>query len=137
MSILKTSAVQKNKWTVMINIYLTLTYMPCMWKAYSSLIYRHRWGTVTSLFLALFVGSCFYCKCLKQEFYKKKERRLITRPQYLQETFEQCAEEINRRLLLYQRQSQEYYNSCLHGKGFRRFLLQWKSSLWTYKILCL
>ncbi|XP_063043494.1 coiled-coil domain-containing protein 180 isoform X2 [Engraulis encrasicolus] len=49
-----------------------------------------------------------------EEFYKKKERRLITRPQYLQETFEQCAEEINRRLLLYQRQSQEYYNSCLH-----------------------
>ncbi|XP_021461042.2 coiled-coil domain-containing protein 180 [Oncorhynchus mykiss] len=48
-----------------------------------------------------------------EEFYKKKERRPITRPQYLQETFEQCAEEINKRLLVYQSQTQDYHNNCL------------------------
>ncbi|KAJ8399383.1 hypothetical protein AAFF_G00410950 [Aldrovandia affinis] len=48
-----------------------------------------------------------------EEFYKKKDRRPITRPQHLQETFEQCAEEINKRLLLYQSQTQEYHNGCL------------------------
>ncbi|XP_029573624.1 coiled-coil domain-containing protein 180 isoform X4 [Salmo trutta] len=48
-----------------------------------------------------------------EEFYKKKERRPITRPQYLQETFEQCAEEINKRLLVYQGQTQDYHNNCL------------------------
>ncbi|XP_076144475.1 coiled-coil domain-containing protein 180 [Alosa pseudoharengus] len=48
-----------------------------------------------------------------EEFYKKKERRLITRPQYLQDTFEQCAEDINRRLLQYKSQALDYHNSCL------------------------
>ncbi|XP_073688966.1 coiled-coil domain-containing protein 180-like, partial [Garra rufa] len=48
-----------------------------------------------------------------EEFYKKKERRPITRPEQLQETFDQCAEEINKRLLIYQSQSHEYHNSCL------------------------
>uniref|UniRef100_A0A3P9A2R7 Coiled-coil domain-containing protein 180 n=2 Tax=Esox lucius TaxID=8010 RepID=A0A3P9A2R7_ESOLU len=48
-----------------------------------------------------------------EEFYKQKERRPITRPQYLQETFEQCADEINKRLLVYQSQTQAYYNNCL------------------------
>ncbi|KAL2079811.1 hypothetical protein ACEWY4_025555 [Coilia grayii] len=49
-----------------------------------------------------------------EDFYKKKERRPITRHQYLQETFEQFAEEINRRLLQYKSQAQDYHNSCLH-----------------------
>ncbi|XP_030647705.1 coiled-coil domain-containing protein 180 [Chanos chanos] len=48
-----------------------------------------------------------------EEFYKTKERRPISRPQYLQETFEQCAEEVNRRLLKYQSQTHDYHNSCL------------------------
>ncbi|KAK6312841.1 hypothetical protein J4Q44_G00161880 [Coregonus suidteri] len=48
-----------------------------------------------------------------EEFYKKKERRPITRPQYLQETFEQCAEDMNKRLLIYQSQTQDYHNNCL------------------------
>ncbi|XP_031441304.2 coiled-coil domain-containing protein 180 isoform X2 [Clupea harengus] len=48
-----------------------------------------------------------------EEFYRKKERRAITRPQYLQETFEQCAEEMNKRLLQYRSQAQDYHNCCL------------------------
>ncbi|KAG5857237.1 hypothetical protein ANANG_G00017250 [Anguilla anguilla] len=48
-----------------------------------------------------------------EEFYKKKDRRPVTRPQHLQETFEQCAEEINKRLLIYQSQTREYHNGCL------------------------
>ncbi|KAJ8288575.1 hypothetical protein COCON_G00012340 [Conger conger] len=48
-----------------------------------------------------------------EEFYKKKDRRPVTRPHHLQETFEQCAEEINKRLLTYQSQTREYHNSCL------------------------
>ncbi|XP_051955131.1 coiled-coil domain-containing protein 180 [Xyrauchen texanus] len=57
-----------------------------------------------------------------EEFYKRKERRPITRPQQLQETFEQCAEEINKRLLIYQSQSHDYHNNCL-----QEFQLQLKA----------
>ncbi|XP_050966695.1 coiled-coil domain-containing protein 180 isoform X2 [Labeo rohita] len=57
-----------------------------------------------------------------EEFYKKKERRPITRPEQLQETFDQCAEEINKRLLIYQSQSHDYHNSCL-----QEFQLQLKA----------
>ncbi|XP_062371955.1 coiled-coil domain-containing protein 180 [Sardina pilchardus] len=48
-----------------------------------------------------------------EEFYRKKERRPITRPQYLQDTFELCAEEMNRRLLQYKSQALDYHNGCL------------------------
>ncbi|XP_003198708.3 coiled-coil domain-containing protein 180 isoform X1 [Danio rerio] len=47
-----------------------------------------------------------------EEFYKK-ERRPITRSEQLQETFDQCAEEIQKRLLVYQSQAHDYHNSCL------------------------
>ncbi|XP_042580588.1 coiled-coil domain-containing protein 180 [Cyprinus carpio] len=57
-----------------------------------------------------------------EEFYKKKERRSITRPEQLQETFDQCAEEIHKRLLSYQSQSHDYHNSCL-----QEFQLQLKA----------
>ncbi|KAK2911716.1 hypothetical protein Q8A67_003849 [Cirrhinus molitorella] len=57
-----------------------------------------------------------------EEFYKKKERRPITRPEQLQETFDQCAEEIHKRLLIYQSQSHDYHNSCL-----QEFQLQLKA----------
>ncbi|TRY95906.1 hypothetical protein DNTS_021426 [Danionella cerebrum] len=50
---------------------------------------------------------------LAEEFYKKKERRPITHSEHLQETFEQCAEEINRRLLTYQSKAHDYHNRCL------------------------
>lgn len=63
----------------------------------------------------LIVSNTTLIVCGDQEFYKKKERRPITRPQYLQETFEQCAEEINKRLLVYQSQTQDYHNNCLQG----------------------
>ncbi|KAG1957044.1 hypothetical protein F2P79_007257 [Pimephales promelas] len=50
---------------------------------------------------------------LAEEFYKKKERHSIIRSEQLQETFDQCAEEIQRTLLIYQSQSHDYHNSCL------------------------
>ncbi|XP_028850301.1 coiled-coil domain-containing protein 180-like isoform X2 [Denticeps clupeoides] len=57
---------------------------------------------------------------IAEEFYKKKERRAVSRPQHLQETFSQCAEEINKRLLNYQRQTENYHNNCL--QEFRKQL---------------
>ncbi|KAK1792189.1 hypothetical protein P4O66_012146 [Electrophorus voltai] len=48
-----------------------------------------------------------------EDFYKKKERRPVSHPQYIQDSFEQCAEEINKRLLVYQNQSQEYHSRCV------------------------
>ncbi|MBN3299810.1 CC180 protein, partial [Amia calva] len=51
-----------------------------------------------------------------EDFYKKKERRAITRPQYLQETFEHCAEVLNSKLLSYQSQTLAYHNACLQGQ---------------------
>ncbi|KAL0979728.1 hypothetical protein UPYG_G00188780 [Umbra pygmaea] len=47
-----------------------------------------------------------------EDFYKK-EHRPITRHKILQETVEQCAEDINRRLLGYQRQARDYHSSSL------------------------
>lgn len=52
-----------------------------------------------------------------KEFYKKKERRLVSRPQYIQETFELCAEDMNKRLLVYQSQSHEYHCGCVQGQS--------------------
>ncbi|XP_060762949.1 coiled-coil domain-containing protein 180-like [Neoarius graeffei] len=48
-----------------------------------------------------------------EDFYKKKGRRLVSRPQYIQESFEPCAEDLNKRLLVYQSQSDEYHHSCV------------------------
>ncbi|KAL4646513.1 coiled-coil domain-containing protein 180-like [Arapaima gigas] len=50
---------------------------------------------------------------LAEEFYKKKERRHVSRPQAVQETFELCAEEMNLKLLQYYNQAQEHYSSSL------------------------
>uniref|UniRef100_A0A4W5QDV3 Coiled-coil domain containing 180 n=1 Tax=Hucho hucho TaxID=62062 RepID=A0A4W5QDV3_9TELE len=69
--------------------------------------------TLFKIFPMLIASNTNVIVCGDQEFYKKKERRPITRPQYLQETFEQCAEEINKRLLIYQSQTQDYHNNCL------------------------
>ncbi|XP_019396411.1 PREDICTED: coiled-coil domain-containing protein 180 isoform X2 [Crocodylus porosus] len=49
---------------------------------------------------------------LAEEFYRK-DKHQITRPDYLQETFEQCAEVLGQKLLSYQAQTDDYYNSCL------------------------
>ncbi|XP_036454190.1 coiled-coil domain-containing protein 180 [Colossoma macropomum] len=48
-----------------------------------------------------------------EDYYKKKERRPVSRPQYIQESFEPCAEELNKRLLVYQSQSYEYHSCCV------------------------
>ncbi|MCJ8746829.1 hypothetical protein PDJAM_G00146240 [Pangasius djambal] len=48
-----------------------------------------------------------------EDFYKKKDRRLVTHPQYIQESFELCAEDLNKRLLVYQSQSHEYHRGCV------------------------
>uniref|UniRef100_F7FNU8 Coiled-coil domain containing 180 n=1 Tax=Ornithorhynchus anatinus TaxID=9258 RepID=F7FNU8_ORNAN len=47
-----------------------------------------------------------------EDFYRK-EKHPITRPDYLQETFDQCAEMLGKKLLDYQRQTDDYHNSCL------------------------
>ncbi|XP_015222465.2 coiled-coil domain-containing protein 180 isoform X1 [Lepisosteus oculatus] len=62
-----------------------------------------------------------------EEFYKKKERRAITRPQYLQETFEHCAEVLNSKLLSYQNQAHDYHNACL--QEFREQLMRFEQCL--------
>ncbi|KAM9082498.1 coiled-coil domain-containing protein 180 isoform 4-T7 [Megaptera novaeangliae] len=47
-----------------------------------------------------------------EEFYRK-EKRSITRPDCMYETFDQCAENICRKILEYHSQADEYHNSCL------------------------
>uniref|UniRef100_A0A8D1ILE9 Coiled-coil domain containing 180 n=1 Tax=Sus scrofa TaxID=9823 RepID=A0A8D1ILE9_PIG len=49
---------------------------------------------------------------LLQEFYRK-EKRAVTRPDCMYETFDQCAENISKKILEYHSQTDEYYNSCL------------------------
>ncbi|GAA6098332.1 coiled-coil domain-containing protein 180-like isoform X3 [Tachysurus ichikawai] len=48
-----------------------------------------------------------------EEFYQKTEYRLFSRPQYIRESFELCAEDLNKRLLVYQGQSHEYHHGCV------------------------
>ncbi|XP_007243986.3 coiled-coil domain-containing protein 180 isoform X1 [Astyanax mexicanus] len=48
-----------------------------------------------------------------EEYYKRKERRPVSRPQHIQDSFGECAEELNKRLLVYQSQSQDYRNRCV------------------------
>ncbi|XP_069842732.1 coiled-coil domain-containing protein 180 [Dendropsophus ebraccatus] len=50
---------------------------------------------------------------LAEEFYKKKERRPITRPDLLQETFEDCADTLVTKLQSYEKQALEYHNNCV------------------------
>ncbi|XP_067397987.1 coiled-coil domain-containing protein 180 [Emydura macquarii macquarii] len=49
---------------------------------------------------------------LAEEFYRK-DKHQITRPEYLQETFDHCAEVFGQKLLSYQSQTDDYHNSCL------------------------
>ncbi|XP_075690882.1 coiled-coil domain-containing protein 180 isoform X2 [Rhinoderma darwinii] len=50
---------------------------------------------------------------LAEEFYKKKERRPIARPDLLQETFEDCADMLVVKLQSYEKQASEYHNNCV------------------------
>uniref|UniRef100_A0A2K6GB33 Coiled-coil domain containing 180 n=1 Tax=Propithecus coquereli TaxID=379532 RepID=A0A2K6GB33_PROCO len=47
------------------------------------------------------------------DFYRKERQRPITRPDCMYETFDQCAENICKKILEYQSQAEEYHNSCL------------------------
>ncbi|XP_069328241.1 coiled-coil domain-containing protein 180-like [Eulemur rufifrons] len=48
-----------------------------------------------------------------EDFYRKERQRPITRPDCMYETFDQCAENICKKILEYQSQAEEYHNSCL------------------------
>uniref|UniRef100_A0A8C5QK75 Coiled-coil domain-containing protein 180 n=1 Tax=Leptobrachium leishanense TaxID=445787 RepID=A0A8C5QK75_9ANUR len=52
---------------------------------------------------------------LAEEFYKRKERRSVGRPDLLQDTFEECADVMVQKLQSYEKQALEYHNSCLLG----------------------
>uniref|UniRef100_F6UYN7 Coiled-coil domain containing 180 n=1 Tax=Macaca mulatta TaxID=9544 RepID=F6UYN7_MACMU len=47
-----------------------------------------------------------------EEFYRK-EKRPVTRPDCMYDTFDQCAENIGKKILDYQSQANKYHNSCL------------------------
>ncbi|XP_031810767.1 coiled-coil domain-containing protein 180 [Sarcophilus harrisii] len=49
---------------------------------------------------------------ITEEFYRK-DKHSVTRPDYMQDTFDQCVEVFGKKLLEYGNQSDEYYNSCL------------------------
>nr|XP_021521172.1 coiled-coil domain-containing protein 180 isoform X6 [Aotus nancymaae] len=53
--------------------------------------------------ILLTVAEEFYCK----------EKRPVTRPDCMYDTFDQCAENIGKKILEYQSQADEYHNSCL------------------------
>ncbi|XP_048469348.1 coiled-coil domain-containing protein 180-like [Rhincodon typus] len=50
---------------------------------------------------------------IAEEYYKKKDRHPVYRPEYLRDTFEQCADELIQRMLLYQAQADIYHSNCL------------------------
>uniref|UniRef100_A0A8C3TAE1 Coiled-coil domain containing 180 n=1 Tax=Chelydra serpentina TaxID=8475 RepID=A0A8C3TAE1_CHESE len=64
---------------------------------------------------------------LPKEFYRK-DKHQITRPEYLQETFDHCAELFGQKLLSYQSQTDDYHNSCLIGKILGPNTLSYKIS---------
>ncbi|XP_054582862.1 coiled-coil domain-containing protein 180 [Eptesicus fuscus] len=47
-----------------------------------------------------------------EEFYRR-EKRSVTRPDCMSDTLEQCAENVCKKILEYQSQTDEYHNSCL------------------------
>lgn len=50
-----------------------------------------------------------------QDFYRR-EKRPVTRPEFMYDTFDQCADHIVKKILEYHSQVDEYHNSCLLGK---------------------
>ncbi|XP_014340840.2 coiled-coil domain-containing protein 180 [Latimeria chalumnae] len=50
---------------------------------------------------------------LAEDFYKRKEKRPVTRPEYLQETFEQCADVLIQKLQSYESQTDSYHSTSL------------------------
>ncbi|XP_074066897.1 coiled-coil domain-containing protein 180 isoform X2 [Macrotis lagotis] len=47
-----------------------------------------------------------------EDFYRK-EKHAVTRPDYMQDTFDQCADVFGKKLLDYENQAEEYHSSCL------------------------
>ncbi|XP_027725470.1 coiled-coil domain-containing protein 180 [Vombatus ursinus] len=47
-----------------------------------------------------------------EDFYRK-EKHAVTRPDYIQDTFDQCAEVFGKKLIDYENQAEEYHNACL------------------------
>ncbi|KAG2470081.1 CC180 protein, partial [Polypterus senegalus] len=64
---------------------------------------------------------------LAEEFYKKKDKRPITRPEFLPESFENCGEMLNQKLLVYQKQVDDYYNCCV--LDFRQQVTEFEQQL--------
>nr|XP_051712238.1 coiled-coil domain-containing protein 180 isoform X2 [Oryctolagus cuniculus] len=64
------------------------------------------------IILTLLWESNEHLLTIMEEFYRK-EKRAFTRPDCVFENFDQCAENINRKILEYQSQTDEYHNSCL------------------------
>ncbi|XP_014441491.1 coiled-coil domain-containing protein 180 isoform X2 [Tupaia chinensis] len=64
------------------------------------------------IILTLLWESNEHLLAVAEEFYRK-ERRPVTRPDCMSETFDQCAENINKKILEYQSQADEYHNSCV------------------------
>ncbi|XP_072096314.1 coiled-coil domain-containing protein 180 isoform X2 [Mobula birostris] len=50
---------------------------------------------------------------MAEDYYKKKERIPVYRPEYLKDTFDSCAEEVIQKMLSYQSQATDYYNNIL------------------------
>ncbi|XP_068105081.1 coiled-coil domain-containing protein 180 isoform X2 [Hyperolius riggenbachi] len=64
---------------------------------------------------------------MAEEFYKKKDRRPIGRPDLLQDTFEDCADMLVLKLQSYEKQALEYLNNCL--LEFREQLVEFEKQL--------
>ncbi|XP_072488933.1 coiled-coil domain-containing protein 180 isoform X2 [Notamacropus eugenii] len=47
-----------------------------------------------------------------EDFYRR-EKHAVTRPDYMQDTFDQCAEVFGKKLIDYENQADEYHNACL------------------------
>ncbi|XP_078489424.1 coiled-coil domain-containing protein 180-like [Ciona intestinalis] len=60
-------------------------------------------------------------------YYKQKGNRLPTRPQLIQDTFDQCAEKVVEKLSSYERQSDGFHNASL--QDFRKVLLALEEEL--------
>ncbi|XP_054853763.1 coiled-coil domain-containing protein 180 [Eublepharis macularius] len=75
---------------------------------------------------------------IAEDFYKK-DKHQITRPEYLQETYDQCVDVMGQKLLLYLEQTDDYHNTCISEfrDQLRRFegLLPEIAQLLTGKLL--
>lgn len=60
------------------------------------------------------MGPCMVTS-LWQDFYRK-EKRAVSRPECMYESFDHCAEHIGKRILDYQKKAEEYQKSCVLGE---------------------